>query len=129
MLFRSRVEGIQRTEAGTVFGYLPVKVGETMTDEKAAAAIRALYATGFFKDVTLETEDGVLIVTVQERPAIAQIEGGIAAATPIPRVGAPGELKGVLVFLASDASSYITGQVVVVDGGGTIATGFGGGQA
>ena len=46
---------------------------------------------------------------------IAQIEGGIAAATPIPRVGAPGELKGVLVFLASDASSYITGQVIVVD--------------
>ena len=36
-----RVEGIQRTEAGTVFSYLPVKVGETMTDEKAAAAIKA----------------------------------------------------------------------------------------
>jgi len=69
-----RVEGIQRTEAGTVFSYLPVKVGETMTDDKAAAAIRALYATGFFKDVTLEVENGVLIVTVEERPAIAQID-------------------------------------------------------
>lgn len=42
-----RIEGIQRTEAGTVFSYLPVKVGDTMTDEKAAQAIKALFATGF----------------------------------------------------------------------------------
>jgi len=69
-----RVEGIQRTEAGTVFSYLPVKVGETMDDEKSAAAIKALYATGFFKDVRLEIENGVLIVTLQERPAIAEID-------------------------------------------------------
>jgi outer membrane protein insertion porin family len=68
-----RVEGIQRTEAGTVFSYLPVKVGEVMTDEKTAAAIKALYATGFFKDVRLEARDGVLIVTVEERPSIAKI--------------------------------------------------------
>ncbi len=68
-----RVEGIQRTEAGTVFSYLPVKVGETMTDEKTAAAIKALYATGFFKDVRLEARDGVVIVTVEERPSIAKI--------------------------------------------------------
>ena len=44
-----RVEGIQRTEAGTVFSYLPVKVGDVMTDEKASQAIRALFATGFFR--------------------------------------------------------------------------------
>jgi outer membrane protein insertion porin family len=69
-----RVEGIQRTEAGTVFGYLPVKVGDTMDDQQAAAAIRALYATGFFKDVRLEVEQGVLIVLVRERPSIASIE-------------------------------------------------------
>ncbi len=69
-----RVEGIQRTEAGTVFSYLPVKVGETLTPDKASAAIKALYATGFFKDVRLEVQDGVLIVQVDERPAIAQIE-------------------------------------------------------
>ena len=69
-----RVEGIQRTEAGTVFSYLPVKVGETLDDEKAAAAVKALYATGFFKDVRLETENDVLVVTVQERPAIAQVD-------------------------------------------------------
>ncbi len=68
-----RVEGIQRTEAGTVFSYLPVKVGDTMTDEKTAAAIKALYATGFFKEVRLEAREGVLIVTVEERPSIAKI--------------------------------------------------------
>lgn len=68
-----RVEGIQRTEAGTVFSYLPVKVGDTIDEAKATAAIKALYATGFFKDVKLKAENGVLIVQVQERPAIAQI--------------------------------------------------------
>lgn len=69
-----RVEGIQRIEAGTVFSYLPVKVGETMTDEKAAQAIRVLFGTGFFRDVRLEVAGDVLIVTVEERPAIASIE-------------------------------------------------------
>lgn len=77
-----RVEGIQRTEAGTVFSYLPVKVGDTMDSEQGAAAIHALYATGFFKDVRLKAElnpapqagTGVLIVQVQERPSIASIE-------------------------------------------------------
>ena len=69
-----RVEGIQRTEAGTVFSYLPVKVGDTMDDEKAKAAIHALYGTGFFKDVRLEVEQGVLVVLVRERPTIASIE-------------------------------------------------------
>src|ERR1017187_3332601 len=69
-----RIEGIQRTEAGTVFSYLPVKVGETMTEDKAAQAIRSLYATGFFKDVSLEVDNGVLIVNVQERPSVAQID-------------------------------------------------------
>ncbi len=68
-----RVEGIQRTEAGTVFSYLPIKVGDTLDDEKAAAAIKALYATGFFKDVRLESDNGVLLVVLEERPAIAQI--------------------------------------------------------
>lgn len=69
-----RVEGIQRTEAGTVFGYLPIRVGETLDDDKAAAAIRALYATGFFTDVRLEAEGDVLVVVVEERPAIGAIE-------------------------------------------------------
>jgi len=69
-----RVEGIQRTEAGTVFSYLPVRVGETFTDQKSIDAIKALYATGFFKDVRLEVDGGVLVVLVEERPAIAQVE-------------------------------------------------------
>ena len=69
-----RVEGVQRTEAGTVFSYLPVKVGETMTDEKSAQAIKALFATGFFKDVRIEIDGGVVVVVVEERPAIAQID-------------------------------------------------------
>ena len=69
-----RVEGIQRIEAGTVFGYLPVKVGDTMTDEKAAQAIRALFGTGFFKDVSIESDSGVLVISVQERPSIAQVD-------------------------------------------------------
>lgn len=69
-----RVEGIQRTEAGTVFSYLPMKVGDTMTDQKASDSIKALYATGFFKDVRIETDGTVLVVVVEERPAIAQVD-------------------------------------------------------
>ncbi len=69
-----RVEGIQRTEAGTVFSYLPVKVGETMTDEKASQAIKALFATGFFKDVRIEVDGNIVNVIVEERPSIAQID-------------------------------------------------------
>ena len=69
-----RVEGVQRVEPGTVFGYLPVKVGETFTDEKGAESIRALYNTGFFKDVQIRSEGNVLVVRVEERPAISQLE-------------------------------------------------------
>lgn len=69
-----RVEGVQRTEAGTVFSYLPVKVGEEMNDEKAAASLKALYATGFYSDVRMEAENDVLVVIVAERPAISVIE-------------------------------------------------------
>lgn len=69
-----RIEGIQRTEAGTVFSYLPVRVGETFTDEKGTAAIKALYATGFFKDVRVESEGDVLVILVEERPSIAGVD-------------------------------------------------------
>ena len=69
-----RVEGLQRVESGTVFASLPVRVGETYTDEKGAAAIRALFATGFFRDVRIEVQGEVMIVVVEERPAIASID-------------------------------------------------------
>lgn len=69
-----RVEGIQRTEAGTVFSYLPVKVGDTLTDEKAAQSIKSLFATGFFKDVRIEVDQDVMVIVVQERPAIAKVD-------------------------------------------------------
>ncbi|MDR2187270.1 MAG: outer membrane protein assembly factor BamA [Azonexus sp.] len=69
-----RVEGIQRTEAGTVFSYLPVKVGETLTPEKSTEAIKALFATGFFKDVRIDVDNDVMVVVIQERPAIAKID-------------------------------------------------------
>src|SRR5258706_687265 len=69
-----RVEGVQRTDAGTVFNYLPIKVGDSIDDETASAAVKALYATGFFRDVRLEAEGDVLVVIVQERPTISQID-------------------------------------------------------
>ncbi len=69
-----RIEGIQRTEAGTVFNYLPVKVGDKVDDAKAADAIRALFATGFFSDVKVSFDGDVLVVSVQERPAIFTID-------------------------------------------------------
>ena len=69
-----RVEGIQRTEAGTVFNYLPVRVGETFDADKATQSIRSLFATGFFRDVRIESEGDVLVVLLEERPAIAQID-------------------------------------------------------
>lgn len=69
-----RVEGIQRTEAGTVFGYLPVRVGDRFDAQRGTQAIRALFASGLFKDVRLEVEGDVLVVIVEERPAIAAVD-------------------------------------------------------
>ena len=68
-----RVEGIQRTEAGTVFSYLPVKVGDTLNQEKAAEAIKSLFATGFFRDVRIDVEGDVMVVVLHERPAISAL--------------------------------------------------------
>ena len=69
-----RIEGLQRVEPGTVFSYLPVQVGETFTDEKGAESIKALYGTGFFRDVQIQAQGSVLIVIVDERPSISRIE-------------------------------------------------------
>ena len=69
-----RLVGIQRVEPGTVFGYLPVKVGERLDESSAARAVRALYATGFFNDVRFEVDKDVLVIYLSERPTIASVE-------------------------------------------------------
>lgn len=69
-----RVEGLQRVEPGTVFASLPLRVGDTYNDEKGTGAINALFSLGLFKDVRLETHDNVLVVVVEERPTVADVE-------------------------------------------------------
>jgi outer membrane protein insertion porin family len=69
-----RVEGLQRVEPGTVFASMPLRVGEEYNDERGAAAIRALFGLGLFKDVRLEAQGGVLVVVVEERPTIADVD-------------------------------------------------------
>ncbi|MBH1986066.1 MAG: outer membrane protein assembly factor BamA [Burkholderiales bacterium] len=69
-----RVEGLQRADAGTVFASLPFRVGDTYTDDKGAAGLRSLFATGLFKDVRIEVDGNVVVVVVEERPAIARVE-------------------------------------------------------
>jgi len=68
-----RVEGLQRITPGTVFNYLPMKVGDKFDDERSAEAIRALFKTGFFEDVRLERDGDVLVFKIKERPAIGSI--------------------------------------------------------
>ena len=69
-----RVEGAERLEAGTVFNYLPLKVGDELTDEEARLSIKELFATGFFRDVELEQDGTTLVVKVVERPSISEIK-------------------------------------------------------
>ena len=69
-----RVEGLQRVEPGTVFASMPLRVGDDYSDDKGAAAIRALFGLGLFKDVRLEAVGGVLVVVVEERPTIADVD-------------------------------------------------------
>lgn len=69
-----RVEGLRRIAPGTVFNYLPVGIDEQVDRQRAAEAIRALYRTGFFQDISLERDGNVLVVNVVERPAISRIE-------------------------------------------------------
>jgi len=68
-----RVEGLQRITPGTVFNYLPMKVGDTFDDSRSSEAVRALFKTGFFKDVRLERDGGILVFILVERPAIGSI--------------------------------------------------------
>jgi outer membrane protein insertion porin family len=68
-----RIEGLQRTDPGTVFASLPFRVGDTYSDDKGAAALRALFATGLFKDVRLEIDGRVLVLVIEERAVIATV--------------------------------------------------------
>ena len=110
----SSVSGLQASVEGPHYaGYAASKAGLLgLTRELAASwgrrGIRVnAIAPGFFHSRLAD-------------PAIRYAEPSIKERNPIPRVGDAGELKGVAVFLASDASNYITGQVIVVDGGRTI---------
>ena len=112
------IAGLQGTVNGPFYaGYAASKAGLLgLTRELAASwgrhGIRVnAIAPGFFPSRLSDA-------------SIKLVEDGIKKTTPLGRVGQPGELKGVAVFLASDASNYITGQTIVVDGGGSIATGF-----
>ena len=68
-----RVEGLQRTDPGTVFAALPFRVGDTYSDDKGAAALRSLFATGLFKDVRIEIDSQVVVVIVEERPVVQTV--------------------------------------------------------
>ncbi len=69
-----RIEGLQRVEPGTVFVSMPIRIGDTYSDDQGSAAIRSLFALGLFKDVRLEVNGDVLVVVVQERPTVANVE-------------------------------------------------------
>ena len=68
-----RVEGLERISPGTVFNYLPIKVGDTIDSNDTVNAVKALFKTGFFSDIRMEREGSVLVVYVKERAAISSI--------------------------------------------------------
>ncbi|KQP17735.1 outer membrane protein assembly factor BamA [Pseudorhodoferax sp. Leaf267] len=69
-----RIEGLQRVEPGTVFASLPFRVGDTYSDEQGSAAIRSLFGLGLFTDVRIQVSGDVLVVVVEERPTVADVE-------------------------------------------------------
>ena len=69
-----KVEGLQRVSEGTVYNYLPVNIGDHLTPQRVREAIRALYATNFFRDVQMRRDGKTLVVVVLERPSIESFE-------------------------------------------------------
>ena len=69
-----RVEGLQRVTEGTVYNYLPINIGDTLSAQRIREAVRTLYDTGFFRDVEMRRDGSVLIVVVNERPTIESFE-------------------------------------------------------
>lgn len=68
-----RVDGLQRISEGTVFSFLPLDVGDELTPAIARSAIRDLFRSGFFDDIKLSRDGNILIIEVEERPAISSI--------------------------------------------------------
>src|SRR5690606_12098589 len=68
-----RVEGLQRVEPGTVFASLPFRIGDQYNDDKGTSAIRSLFGLGLFSDVRLQVNDDVLVIIVEERPTVADV--------------------------------------------------------
>ena len=68
-----RVEGLQRISEGTVYNYLPLDAGDNLTQSNSRSAIRELYRTGFFQDIAFGRDGNILVITVRERPAIANV--------------------------------------------------------
>ena len=68
-----RVEGLERITPGTVFNYLPMKVGDIFDDSRSSEAVKALFKTGFFDDVKLERDGNNLVLIIKERPSIGSI--------------------------------------------------------
>lgn len=69
-----RIEGLQRISEGTVYNYLPINIGDRLDQRRLAEALRALYDTGFFRDVELRRDGGALVIAVLERPSIESFE-------------------------------------------------------
>ena len=69
-----KIEGLARISEGTVYNYLPINIGDHVTAQRSREALRALYATGFFRDVELRRDGTTLIVTVTERPSIESVD-------------------------------------------------------
>src|SRR5688572_7043173 len=65
-----RIEGLQRISEGTVYNYLPVNIGDRVDQQRIEESLRALYGTGFFRDVELRRDGGTLVIAVRERPSI-----------------------------------------------------------
>lgn len=68
-----RIEGLQRSDPGTIFAALPFRIGDTYTDDKGSAALRALFATGLFKDVRIDIDERVVVVIIDERSFISKV--------------------------------------------------------
>ncbi|MGI4861190.1 MAG: outer membrane protein assembly factor BamA [Janthinobacterium lividum] len=69
-----RIAGLHHVDASTIYAYLPLKKGATFTPDAGSAALRALYATGFFNDVRIDAEGSTVIVTVKERPTVTNVD-------------------------------------------------------